>query len=67
MNENIENVETPENNTPTHRKVLIMAGTVVGIIIAGGFAFLKNQAADEERSEEIVIEIDPLTPETIQL
>lgn len=52
VNEN----ETPEIDTETpseptnsiSRKALILAGAVTGIIIAGGFAFLKKNSAAEE-------------------
>jgi len=47
--------------TPLTRKALVLAGSVAGIIIAGGFAFLKNRAQSEEVveiTEEIEIEID---------
>ncbi len=54
MNEN-ETLETETDlsvettSTPLTRKALILAGSVAGIIIAGGFAFLKNRNADAEQ------------------
>lgn len=34
--------------TPLARKALIVAGATVGLILAGGFAFLKTRNADDE-------------------
>lgn len=46
---------TPElvvPKTPLNRKVLIVAGAAVGLILAGGLAFLKTHSADETSSDD---------------
>jgi len=67
-NETPETVTETPSETPTtlSRKALILAGTVTGILIAGGFAFLKkNQTeTDLEITEEVEVEIEVDTPDT---
>lgn len=54
---------TSESQSPSlSRKALIVGGAVVGIIIAGGFAFLKKRPS--ESSEETDSEIGTSDVET---
>ena len=44
----VEIVEEAPKRSSLARKVLITTGVVVGIIIAGGFAYVRSSATEEE-------------------
>lgn len=44
--------------TPLSRKAIILTGAISGIIISGGLALLKSQAAEELEVEETTVTED---------